>query len=106
MRAAATVVVLTNCGGSESGGGEDSARQGKPPRETRLSKAEARYVERLDAACEESEENSDRMRGEIRRLGRRLLPRAEARQVVRFARHHLTERLGPGGAKAAAVVGL
>jgi len=80
---AATVVALTSCGGSEPGGAEDSARQGKPPRETRLSKAAAQYVERLDAACKESDENSERIRGEIGSLGRRLLPRAEAsKQVV------------------------
>ena len=74
---AATVIALTGCGGSESGGAEDAAQQGSQPREDRLSPAEAKYVERLDALCKEGDEISDQVGDEIGRLRRRLLPKAE-----------------------------
>ncbi|MDQ3719493.1 MAG: hypothetical protein M3350_01700 [Actinomycetota bacterium] len=64
---ATTVIALTSCGGSESGDAEDAARQGAPPPEARLSKAQVKYVERLDAACKEGDEISRRIEGQIGR---------------------------------------
>ena len=79
---AATVLALTACGGSESGGAGDAARKGSPPPEKRLSKAEARYVERLDVACRETEEVADQVKVDVNRLERRLLPRAQTSKKV------------------------
>jgi len=79
---AATLVALTGCGESESGGAEDGVREGSPPVEERLSKAEAMYVERLDAICRESNENSSRVEDQIDRVQRRLVPRTEMNKRV------------------------
>lgn len=79
---AVTVVALTSCGGSESGGAEGAAREGSPPPEARLSKAQVQYVERLDTACKEGDEVSNRVQGQMERLRRRPLPRSEMNKRV------------------------
>ncbi len=74
---AATVVALAGCGEGESGGAEDAARQGSPPPEARLSKAQLKYVERLDQSYVES----DRIR---KRIGGIDPPPAEERFRRRY----------------------
>ena len=69
-------MALAGCGGSDSGGAEDAARQGSPPPEERFSRAQARYVERLDAACKQGNEISDGVTATINGLRRRPVPRA------------------------------
>ncbi|MDQ3587240.1 MAG: hypothetical protein M3433_06055 [Actinomycetota bacterium] len=78
---AAAVVALAGCGGSESGP-EDVARPGSPPPGERLSKAESRYVERLDALCKEGDELADRSRGEIGSAQGRPVPQAQINERV------------------------
>ncbi len=70
------MIALAGCGGSDSGGAEDAARQGSPPPEERFSRAQARYVERLDTACKQGDEISDGITATINALRRRLAPRA------------------------------
>jgi len=75
----ATSIALAGCGGSESGGAGDTER---PLRQERLSPAEARYVEQLDALCREGDEIAARVKGEVDGLKRRLLPKAEMSERV------------------------
>jgi len=73
---AACVIALVGCGGSDSDEAGDAARQGDPPPEERFSRAQARYVERLDAACKQGNEISDGVTATINSLRRRPVPRA------------------------------
>ena len=70
-------MALAGCGGSDSVGAGDAARQeGSPPPEERFSRAQARYVERLDTACKQGDEISDGITATINALRRRPVPRA------------------------------
>ena len=76
------MMALAGCGGSDPDDAGDAARQGSPPPEERFSRAQARYVERFDAACKQGNEFSDGVTATINTLRRRPVPKAETNKEV------------------------